>query len=299
MDKIVSMQIFVRVAEMASFTKAGESLGMPKASISTYIQDLENHVGTRLLNRTTRKVQLTHDGQTFYERCIDLLSDLEETESMFKQNSSKLNGKIRVDMPNSFARNIFVPSLPIFLKDHPNLEIELSSTDRFVDVVHEGFDCVLRVGVLKDSSLIVKKLGSLKVINCVSPGYIKRFGKPKKIDDLKRHQIISYEPNLGARTDGFEYFDGEKYKKLKLPSQVIVNNADSYLNSCLAGLGIIQVPEVGTRELIKKGLLIEVLSSYKAEPMPISLLYPHRRNLSRRVQVFMDWMSELASKYTY
>jgi DNA-binding transcriptional LysR family regulator len=297
MDKLVSMQIFMRVAEMASFTKAGETLGLPKASISTHVQDLESLIGTRLLNRTTRKVQLTHDGQIFYERCKDLLSEVDEIESMFHEAPENLTGRLRVDMPNSFAKNLFVPKLPEFLKLHPGLEIELSSTDRRVDVIREGFDCVLRVGNLTDSSLMSKRLGSLKIINCVSPSYIERFGKPKNLDDLVNHRLIHYVPVLGARPEGFEYLDGEKYKMIKMKGQVVVNNADSYTAAALAGLGIIQVPQVGMTEMIESGQLIEVLPKFQAEPMPVSLLYPHRRNLARRLQVFMEWIQEISRDY--
>lgn len=299
MDRLQSMQTFVRVAELESFTKAAESLGMPKASISTHVQQLESLMGTRLLHRTTRKVQLTQDGLTYYERCKDLLADIDQMESMFQVGEEYVTGRIRVDMPSGFAKNILIPRLPKFTEKYPGVEIELSSTDRRVDVVREGFDCVLRVGNLEDSGLIAKKLGSLSITNVVSPEYIKKFGRPKSIEDLSKHHLVHYVSNLGAKSEGFEYFDSAsgKYKNVKMKGPVTVNNADSYTQSCLAGLGIIQAPTIGLKQYLSSGEMIEVLSKYKAEPMPVAIIYPHRRNLSRRVQLFMDWLSGLMEKY--
>ncbi len=298
MDRLEAMKIYVRVAELESFTKAAESLGLPKATISTSVQKLEASMGTRLLQRTTRKVQMTQDGVTFFERCRDLLADAEEIESMFQKGAANLKGRIRVDMPNSVARNLVVPGLPTFLSSHPGIEIELSSTDRKVDLIREGFDCVIRVGSLVDSGLIARNLGSLTLVNVASPGYLKKYGKPVKIQDLEKHQLIHYVATLGSKPDGFEYFDGEKYRSEKMSGTMTVNSTDSYMASCLAGLGIIQVPLVGAGPHLKDGTLIEVLPKFRAEPMPVSLVYPHRRHLARRVQVFMDWLAELMKAYT-
>lgn len=299
MDRLQSMQTFVRVAELESFTKAAESLGLPKASISTHVQQLESLMGTRLLHRTTRKVQLTQDGMTYYERCKDLLSDMDQIESMFQKGPEYIAGRIRVDMPSGFAKNLLIPRMSEFVSKYPGVEIELSSTDRRVDVVREGFDCVLRVGNLVDSGLIAKKLGSLSITNCVSADYIKQFGKPKNLDDLSRHQLVHYVSNLGAKSEGFEYFDAVsgKYKNVKMKGPITVNNADAYVQSCLAGLGIIQAPSIGLKPYLLTGELVEVMTKFKAEPMPVALIYPHRRNLSRRVQVFMDWMTTLMKDY--
>lgn len=292
MDRLHSMQIFIRVAELSSFTKAADSLGLPKASISAYVQQLEAQVGTRLLHRTTRNVQLTQDGMMFYERCKDLLNDVEETESMF-QGKANLSGRIRVDMPIRMGKDLIIPRLPDFLKMYPNIELEISSTDRRVDVIQEGFDCVIRVGNLSDSSLIARKLGEYKIVNCVSPAYIKKYGKPKNLDELSRHYLVHYSPVLGSRPFGFEYQEEGKYKTLKMKGMITVNNSEAYQSACYAGFGIIQVPEIGVREAFKKKELIEVLSHLKAEPMPVHIVYPHRRNQPRRVQVFMDWISNI------
>jgi DNA-binding transcriptional LysR family regulator len=297
MDRLGAMQIFVRVAELASFTKAADSLGLPKASISTSIQQLESLLGTRLLHRTTRKVQMTQDGQILYERCKDLLSDVDELESLFQQTPSAIHGRLRVDMPTGVAKNLVIPHLPAFLAQYPGIELELSSTDRRVDIVQEGFDCVLRVGTLRDSDLIARPLGELQIVNCVSAGYIAQYGEPRMLDDLANHLLVRYVLMLGMKADGFEYWDGERYTMAAMKGAVTVNNAESYVDACLAGLGIIQVPRIGIREYLDNGVLVEVLGEYRARPMPVSLIYPNRRNLSKRVQVFMDWLSALVKTY--
>jgi DNA-binding transcriptional LysR family regulator len=297
MDRLYSMQIFIRVAELNSFTKAAESLGLPKASVSSYVQQLESLVGTRLLHRTTRSVQLTQDGLAFYERSKDLLIDVEDAESMFMESSQGLSGRLRIDLPVRLAQNLVIPNLPKFFEKYPKIEIELSSTDRRVDLIQEGFDCVVRVGILADSGLIARPLGAMKVVNCVSPSYIAKYGRPKNLEDLSNHVLVHYTTTLGGKPFGFEYFEDGKYKTVKMKGAMTVNSTESYQAACLAGIGMIQAPEIGVRSDIEAGRLIEVLPKLKSEPMPVSLIYPHRRNLSRRAKTFMDWLEVLIKDY--
>ncbi|HVK98602.1 MAG TPA: LysR family transcriptional regulator [Dongiaceae bacterium] len=297
MDRLTAMQIFVRVADLSSFTGAADALGLPKAVVSAAVQQLETRLGTRLLHRTTRTVRLTQDGATFHARCLDLLADADELDSLFHQTPASLSGRLRVDMPTGIARNLVIPRLPDFLAQHPGIELELSSTDRRVDLIQEGFDCVLRVGSLTDSGLIARPLGQMRIINCVSPGYIARWGEPKTLEDLPQHRLVHYVPALGAKSEGWEYWDGQRYSNIAMAGSLTVNNADAYLHACLAGLGIIQTPVVGVQPYLQSGELMEVLQDFQSEPMPVTLLYPHRRHLSRRAQVFMDWLAELATSY--
>jgi DNA-binding transcriptional LysR family regulator len=293
MNRLEAMQIFARVAELASFSRAAEDLGVPKASASTAVQQLEATLGTRLLHRTTRKVQLTQDGRAYYERCKDLLADMDELQSMFQHGQQSLRGRLRVDMPTGTARNYIIPRLAEFLGEHPELELELSSTDRRVDLIREGFDCVLRVGTLGDSSLIARPLGAFRIINCASPAYLKQHGTPRKLEDLRKHQLVHYLTTFGAKPDGFEYSDGTVYRELPMAGALTVNNAEAYQAACIAGLGLIQIPSVGIRHLIDKGELVEVLPKYRAAPMPVTLLYAARRNLPKRVQLFMTWIAQV------
>lgn len=297
MNRLDAMQSFVRVAELASFTKAADSLGLPKASVSTSIQQLESLLNTRLLHRTTRKVQLTQDGQVYYERCKDLLADMDELEGLFQQGASNLSGRLRVDMPSGMAKMRVIPRLPELLAQHPQLQVEISSTDRRVDVIREGFDCVVRVGKLSDSSLIARPLGKLELLNCVSPHYIAQFGTPQTLDDLANHQLIHYVTTLGSKSPGFEYTEQGDVKFIAMAGNITVNNSDAYSAACLAGFGIAQIPRIGAQDYLAQGKLVEVIKNYRAEAMPVSLIYPNRRNLSRRVQVFMDWITTLMNDY--
>ncbi len=297
MDKIYAMQLFVRVAELASFSRAADSLGVPKGSVSRQVQSLENHLGTQLLHRTTRRVQLTQDGMVYYERAKDLLSNLDELDGLFIHDPASISGKLRVDMPVGVARNLVIPRLPAFVQQYPGIEIELSSSDRLVDVIREGFDCVVRVGTLKDSGLIARSLGRLAVINCASPGYLERFGYPETLEDLSSHAVVHYAVHLGTRPQGFELYKDNTTRWIKTGGILTVNSTETYHAACLAGLGIIQVPRTGVRDALRQGKLVEILPQYRAEPMPVSLIYPHRRNLSRRVHLFMEWLASVMKDY--
>ena len=288
-----AMQVFVRVAEQSSFTRAAESMGLLKATVSLAVQQLEASVGTRLLHRTTRKVQMTLDGRLYYERCKEVLSEVDSLQSMFQQSGQALRGRLRVDMPSGLARLCVIPRLPEFLNAHPQVEFELSTTDRLVDPVQEGFDCVLRVGAPRDPQLIVRPLGRLAFVNCASPDYLARRGTPETLADLAQHDLIDYVTTLGSKGLGFEYPDAGGYRCLPMSGPVVVNSSDAYNAACLAGLGLTQAPEIGVREPLARGELVEVLPQYRPEPMPVSLLYAHRRNLPKRVRVFMDWMAAI------
>ena len=297
MDKIQSMQVFVRVAELSNFTRAAESLGLPKGSVSRLVQQLETRMSARLLHRSTRRVQLTQDGQVFYQRCKELLANMDELETMFQSNPANISGRLRVDMSVGMATHLVLPRLAEFLNRYPALEIELSSTDHRVDVVREGFDCVIRSGTLKDSWLIARPLGHLSVINCASPGYLQRYGTPDHPDQLAHHAMVHYEQTLGSHTSTFEYLDGKQVKSIKSGGAVTVNSTETYVAACLAGLGIIQVPLIGAQDALASGQLVSILPQFRAPPMPVTLVYPHRLNLSRRVKVFMDWLTEITQTF--
>lgn len=292
------MHIFVRVAELASFTQAAEALGIPKASASTAVQQLETQLGTRLLHRTTRRVQLTQDGQAYYERCKDLLADVDELQSMFQHlDGAGLKGRVRIDMSTGMARNVVVPRLPELLARHPGLEVELSSTERRVDVVREGFDCVLRTGAVVDSSLVARPLGLARLVNCASPAYLRAHGTPRSLADLPGHRLVHFVNTLGARSAGFEAVVDGALVLTPMQGALTVNNAEAYMAGCLAGLGLIQVPHLGVVDLLARGDLVEVLPQLAAPPMPLTLMYANRRNLPRRVRTVMDWLAQVVATH--
>ena len=299
MNPLDRMQIFARVAELSSFTQAAQVLGLPKASASLAVQQLEAHLGTRLLHRTTRRVQLTQDGQVFYERCKDLLDDVDELQAMFQQpDGTALRGRVRIDMSTGIARQLVLPALPDLLARHPLLEVELSSTDRRVDLVREGFDCVVRVGPVAEPGLVARPLGLVRVASCASPGYLARKDMPQSLADLAQHELVHYVSTLGTRSAGFETMTEDGAPRFHpMAGRITVNSAEAYLGACAAGLGLIQAPLLGVRELIDRGLLIEVLPHHPAPPMPVTLLYPHRRHLPQRVRVVMDWLAAVVQAH--
>lgn len=289
------MRVFARVAELMSFTQAAESLGLPKATVSLAVQALEARLGVQLLHRTTRRVRVTPDGAAYYERVKDLLFDFDELERTFAAPDQPLAGSIRVDMPSRMARFTVIPRLPEFLAMHPEITVELGATDRRVDLVREGYDCVIRVGELTDSGLVAKRIGMMPLVNVASPSYVERFGRPRRVQDLAKHQLVHYVATLGQRPDGFQYERDGEWVEIEMPGRVHVNNAEAYIAACLAGLGIIQTPRVTIDPHLEDGSLIEILPRLTGEPMPVSIVFPHRRNLSRRVRAFMEWITELVA----
>lgn len=297
MDTMDTLRAFLRVAELGSFTRAAETLGLPKASVSTAVQRLEASLGTQLLHRTTRRVQLTADGTAFYQRSRDLLDDMDELQGMFQRDHSQLRGRLRVDMSAGIARQFVIPALPAFLAQHPQLEIEISGTDRRVDLVREGFDCVVRVGTVEDTSLVGRPLGVLRIINVASAQYLAQRGVPQTLEDLAQHDLVHYVSTLGQRSPGFEYHDGAQYHWLPMRGPVTVNNGDAYLAAARAGLGIIQAPASPLQAHLDNGALVEVLAQMAPEPMPVTLLYAQRRHLPQRVCLFMDWIAQVMAPH--
>ncbi|MFM0742079.1 LysR family transcriptional regulator [Paraburkholderia xenovorans] len=296
MDRIDLFRVFARVVECANFTRAADTLGMPRSSVSAAIQELENRVGTRLLNRTTRKVTTTQDGAAFYERCQRLIADVEEAENLFRSADVASAGTLRVDMPGRIGRLIVAPALPAFLDAYPQIDVEIGATDRPVDLIEERIDCALRVGTLNESELIARPIGTLTLINVVSPAYLARHGAPRNPGDLAHHIPIGYASPSSGRLAPWEWVDDDVTRTLTIKGRVTVNNAETYIACCLSGLGLIQIPSYDVEAHIRAGELVEVLPEYRAAPMPVTLLYPHRQHLSRRFQVFADWLVELVRR---
>ena len=301
MQNLEPILIFIRVAEMGSFTHAADSLGIQKGRASTAVRRLEEDVGVRLLHRTTRSVQLTEDGRAFHARARDLLADVDDLHSMFAGDRAALRGRIRVDLPTELARTTIVPALPEFMATYPKLELELSSTDRQVDLVQEGFDCVLRIGPMGDETLIARPLGRLRMVNAASPAYLARYGIPQSLEDLRlqEHRTIHYSRTLGSKPYGWEYPDGDggNYATLPLPGALHVNSVQTYEAAGLAGMGLMQAALSGIRRHLESGTLVEILPDFRPEPLDVSLVVAHRNNLSRRVRAFMKWIEEVLTPY--
>ncbi|NKC51785.1 LysR family transcriptional regulator [Ochrobactrum cytisi] len=296
MDRIDLFRIFTRVVECASFTRAADTLGVPRSSVSAAVQELEGRVGARLLHRTTRKVSPTRDGTAFYDRCQRVIADVEDTENLFRQTAAKPSGRLRIDVPGRIGRLIIAPALPEFLERYPQIDLDLGVTDRAVDLVEDRVDCVVRVGPLSDSGLIARPIGSLALINVASPAYLTRHGTPRELNDLNAHWAVNYASPSSGRVEEWEWLEDGALRTLQMRGRVTVNSAEAYIACCLAGLGVIQIPAYDVRSHIEAGELVEIMPDYRAGSLPITLLYPHRQHLSRRLQVFAEWLEALLKR---
>ncbi|MEP6503083.1 MAG: LysR substrate-binding domain-containing protein, partial [Betaproteobacteria bacterium] len=241
----------------------------------------------------------TPDGERFLDRCKELLTEAEQLQAMFQPASTGLSGRLRIDLPNRIARDIVMPRLPEFLAAHPLLEIGISTTDRRVDLVHEGFDCVMRVGTLVDSDLVARPIGFMRMRNVASPAYLRAHGTPRSLADLAGHRVVHYTAALNAQDACWEYRDPADGSPRRLPmrASVTVNGTDAYQAAAVAGLGLIQAPELGTDAQVAAGELVEVLPAFTAPAMPVSLMLPNRRQLAPRVQAVMGWLTDVLAPH--
>ncbi|KVH81800.1 transcriptional regulator [Burkholderia ubonensis] len=298
MDHLHAMRIFARVAHLGSFTKAAEQMQLPRPTVSNAVQYLEKHLKIRLLQRTTRRVALTAEGATYYERCARLLADLDDAETLFEDAGASPRGVIRVDLPERFALDKVIPAIPSFHARYPDLRIVMSTTDRFVDLIADGIDCAVRVGALSDTSLVARRIGELAQVNCASPAYLARHGTPRSPDDLPEHVAVGYFSSRTGRELDWEYADmdtGEMHA-VKMRSIVSVNSSQAYLACCVAGLGLIQAPRDGLDAPLADGTLVEVLPEWNAAPLPVSVVFPHGRHLAPRVRIFVDWLADALNR---
>jgi DNA-binding transcriptional LysR family regulator len=286
------VRAFLKVAELASFTRAGAHLGLSKSRVSLLVQALEREVGVSLFQRSTRAVHLTPDGEQFLARAARWLAEGDELAALFEAPRG-VRGQVRVDLPIKLAYTFVIPRLPEFMALYPAVEILLSTTDRRVDVLRDGFDFVLRVGELEDSRLAARRLGSLPMLNCASPAYLRRYGTPRTLADLDAHYVVHYSLDFGSDAPGFEHRAGERYVERPMRSLITVNNTDAYTAACLAGLGIIQTARWGTTSLVSSGELVEILPDFTCAPMTVSIVHAYGRNVPKRVRLFMAWLAEL------
>jgi len=294
MDQVKAMKVFVRIYERSSFTLAADDLNLPRATLTHTLNQFEAWLGVRLLERSTRKVRPTLDGEAYYPRCVQLLAELEEAELAFRSVAPK--GRLRVDMHGTLARNFVIPALPQFMAQYPDIELSISEADRFVDLITEGVDCVLRAGTLADSSLIGRRVANLRQITCASPAYLRQYGEPKSLDDLSQHRAVNYVSRTTAKLYPFEFMVDGELREVAIDGAISVFGAEIYAASAIAGLGLIQCPYYRMETQIQQGLIQEILTATPPPSMPISVLYPHNRHMSPRIRVFVDWLAEVFAK---
>lgn len=294
MDRFQAMKVFMAVVDANSFTRAADNLNLPRATVTTTVQSLENLLKVRLLNRTTRSISLTPDGAAYYERCARILTDLEETEAAFQDVAQRPRGRLRIDVPGPIGRLILIPKLCDFRMRYPDIELVIGMGDRPVDLVQEAVDCVIRVGELVDSTLVARRIGSLRFLTCAAPSYLDRFGEPKTLEELQeQHKAVHYFSSRTGRNIDWDFIIDGVRTEVKVNGSVSVNDAEAYMALGLQGFGLLQASRFMALPHLQSGALREVLPQWEPAPLPISVLYPHNRHLSPKVRAFADWAAEL------
>lgn len=288
MDRFDAMRVFTRVVERRSFSLAADDLGLPRSTVTDAVKGLEARLGVRLLERTTRQVRPTLDGEAHYRRCLSLIAELEDAEGAF--GGARPKGLLRLEVQGTLARHFLLPNLPGFFAQYPDIEINMSESDRWIDLIREGVDCVLRFGHLPDSDMIARQVVVLKRLTCAAPDYFARFGTPADPGALDGHRMLGLRSLTTGRLRPMEFLVDGALREIPLPVIMSVTGPESYLATARLGLGLVQVPRFHAEADLANGTLVEVLSNYPPPTVPVSLLYPRNRQLSPRVRVFIDYV---------
>lgn len=296
MDRFVSMQAFTRVVDVGSFARAAESLDLPKATLTRLIQNLETHLGVKLLHRTTRRISVTSEGAAYYERCVRILADVDEAEQSLTHQNQTPRGTLRVDTVGGLARLALVPNLHEFFARYPDLKVELTINGKPIDLLKEGVDVVIRVGDTVDDTMVARRIGQLRLAFYASPIYLKQHGTPTTPEELMQHRAINYLSTRTGREMPWILTRGDERHELLLPSAISTNDPEVYIGCALEGHGIAVISRVMAQPYLESGRLIEVMGDWQEEVMPISAMYPQNRNLSAKVRVFVDWAAEVFAR---
>ncbi|HEY9131634.1 MAG TPA: LysR family transcriptional regulator [Dyella sp.] len=295
MDRFEAMRLFARIVERRSFTQAALDLNLPRSTVTEGVKQMEQRLGVRLLQRTTRQVSPTLDGEAYYRRCLAILADIEEAEAAF--TGAKPSGTLRIDVHGTLARHFVLPGLPDFLASYPDIQLHIGEGDRFVDLVREGVDCVVRVGTPSDSRMVGRRIAVLEEATYASPAYLERFGTPRTPEELTGHRMVAFASSATGHVLPLEFMVDGQLRHVTLPATVSVVAAETMVAIAKLGLGLIQVPRYRLREALGRGELVEVLHDFSPSPSPVYVLYPHNRQLSPRVRVFIDWVAAEFARY--
>lgn len=294
MDRLHAMRLYGRIVELGSFTAAADDMNLPRATVTHAIKQLEARLGAQLLQRTTRRVRTTRDGETYYAHCVRLLAHMDEVETNFREAVLQPKGRLRIDLPASLARLQIIPALPDFLARFPQIELDIGAGDRYVDLVREGVDCVLRIGELGDSGMSSRRVAMLEQVTVASAAYVRRHGMPASLTDLQNgHLAVNWASPTTRRPDPLEFMVGRKRRQLSLPARVSVSGGDAYVGCCEAGMGIAQLTRYRIAAALKSGRLLELLPANPPPSLPMTVLYPQQRHMPARLRVFIDWLVEL------
>ena len=297
MDKLLAMQVFNAVVESGNFTRAARRLRLSNATVSTLVQNLEAHLGAKLITRTTRSMHPTDDGIAYYERSRRILADVEETENLLARTRSRPQGPLRVDLPTTFGRLYFIHALPRFIARYPDIQLTITVTDRRVDIIHEGVDAAVRTGVLEDSNFIARKLYDARFVACASPAFIARHGEPRTPQDLARFRCLGFMSPFTEQVTQWQFSRGEgttgEHHVHAVDGRLNIMNADALVEAAIAGVGIIYLLDISVNRALAAGQLRALLPDWQTSTLPVSVLYPHTRHLSPKVRAFADFVAEM------
>jgi LysR family transcriptional regulator for bpeEF and oprC len=293
MDRLQAMLVFTRVVQSGSFSRAAETLDIARASVTITIQNLESYLKVRLIQRSTRQFSLTPGGEQFYARCVQLLADVQELEDSLAHTSSNTRGRLRVETPASIGKTVLIPALDEFKNLYPDIELSIGFSDRPIDLIQEAVDCMIRLGHLSDSTLVAKRVGTIQKVTAATPQYLTRYGIPESIAELSGHTCVRYIPAGQVKAPDLSFEVNNRTVDAALRASVCVNDIEAYLACGLKGLGIVQVPRFISLPYLCSGELVNLLPQFAPAPVPVSIVYPHNRHLSRSVRVFVDWVSDL------
>ncbi|MBV8379423.1 MAG: LysR family transcriptional regulator [Paucibacter sp.] len=298
MDRIAAMTAFVRVVEAGTFTKAADTLNLPNATVTRLIQSLEEELRVRLLHRTTRRVTVTPEGATYYERVVRLLAELSDIESSASQSMAKPSGKVKVETAPNLAAMVLVPALHEFYREYPDVDIEMGSSNKHADLVGEGIDCVIRAGAVNEQLMVARRIGSLFFTTCATPEFIKRHGAPQRPEDLMDLPTVGLiTASSGGRATPFRFNDGNTELTISPPHKLLVNDTNTYVAAGVAGLGVVRLPSYAAVAAVRSGALVPVLREWDQGVMPVHVLYAPNRFLSAKVRVFIDWVAALFEQH--
>jgi LysR family transcriptional regulator for bpeEF and oprC len=299
MNKLQAMEVFVQVVDAGSFTRAAETLHLPKATVSTLVQSLESALSAKLLHRTTRLVTVTTDGAAFYERCVRILSDVRDAEESLSRTRLSPSGRLRVDVPTGLASEVLIPALPAFFERYPDIVMELGSTDRLVDLVEEGVDCAIRGGELLDSNLIARRVGVINFLTAASPAYLDRYGTPRHPRELERHRCVNYFSAKTGKVYNWDFRRGDERIDVAMRGVIALNDSNAYVHAGLAGLGVVQMTDYQILQHVTAGRMVQLLADWTSDPLPVHIVYPQNRHLSAKVRVFVEWVSDLFASHPH
>lgn len=298
MDRFDAMQAFARVVETGSFTKAAATLHMSKTTVTQLVQQLEARLRVRLLNRTTRKVNVTADGAAYYERVVRLLADMDDAETSLSSASLAPRGRLRVDVPSPLARMLLIPALPGFFSRYPEIQLTVGASDRIVDIIGENVDCVVRGGEITDQSLVARHVGDLQLGVYAAPGYLARFGTPAHPRELEegQHKTVGFLWSRTGKALPYAMQRGEEHMQAHGRPQLTVDDGNAYLAAGLAGLGVLWLPQYMAKPHLASGELLALFEDWQLSPMPMYLAFPPNRHVSAKLRVFIDWITELMAE---